>query len=224
MFAKLILTLMKRLLFIFLVLFLSVPAMAQEIESEKPDDAFAIWTDFVVRKDIGKWHVGGVFEYASIDQGEGMKHNELMLRPVVGYNPLSWLRFQMQVDFIYSFFTGWTFRYLPDVIFAWKATDDLKFAFRTRLNLSHRIATGKLTPAVRTRLKMDYSIPKTPVGLHVSAEPYWWDRFIKTRYIVGADFKINKHFTLTTDFMRYQHYDINKAHQNVLYLTLNVRL
>ena len=35
-----------------------------------------------------------------------MKHNELMLRPVVGYNPLPWLRMQMQVDFIYSFFTG----------------------------------------------------------------------------------------------------------------------
>ena len=198
--------------------------MAQEIETEKPDDAFAIWTDFVVRKDIGKWHVGGVFEYASIDQGEGMKHNELMLRPVVGYNPLSWLRLQMQVDFIYSFFTGWTFRYLPDVIFAWKATDELKFAFRTRLNLSHRISTGNFSPAVRSRLKMDYSIPKTPVGLHISAEPYWWDRFIKTRYIVGADFKINKHFTLTTDYMRYQHYDINKAHQNVLYLTLNIRI
>ena len=81
---------MKRLLFISLVLSLSVPAIAQETESEKPDDAFAIWTDYVVRKDIGKWHVGGVFEYASIDQGEGMKHNELMLRPVVGYNPLSW--------------------------------------------------------------------------------------------------------------------------------------
>ena len=216
--------LVKRLFLIFLVLSLSIPTIAQEIESEKPEDAFAIWTDYVIRKDLGKWHVGGVFEYASIDQGDGMKHNELMARPVVGYNPLSWLRLQMQVDFIYSFFSGWTFRYLPDVIFAWKATDDLKFAFRTRLNLSHRIATGKLSSAVRTRLKMDYSIPKTPVGLHISAEPYWWDRFIKTRYIVGADFKLNKTLTLTTDFMRYQHYDINKAHQNVLYLTLNVRI
>ena len=215
---------MKRCFLILLLLSLCIPAIAQEIEPQKLEDAFAIWTDYVVRKDIGRWHVGGVLEYASIDQGEGMKHNELMLRPVVGYDPLPWLRMQMQVDFIYSFFSGWTFRYLPDVTFAWKATDDLKFAFRTRMNLSHRIATGKFSPAVRNRLKMDYSIPKTPVGLHVSAEPYWWDRFIKTRYIIGADFKINKHLTLTADFMRYQHYDVNAAHQNVLYLTANIRL
>ena len=85
----------KHTLLFFLVLFLSIPSIAQEVEPEKPDDAYAIWTDYVVRKDIGKWHVGGVFEYASIDQGEGMKHNELMARPVVGYNPLSWLRLQM---------------------------------------------------------------------------------------------------------------------------------
>jgi len=212
-----------RLLLILCSLLTALPSFAQDLDVEKPDDAFAIWTDYVIRKDIGNWHVGGVFEYAVIDKGQGMKNNELLLRPVVGYNPLSWLRFQFQVDFIYSFYTGFTFRYLPDVIFAWKAAD-FKFAFRTRLNLSHHIATGKFSPTIRNRLKIDYTIPETPLGLHISAEPYWLDRFVKTRYIAGADFKINKNLTLTTDYMRYQYYDIGKPHQNILYLTLYIKL
>ena len=51
-----------RLLLILCSLFATLPSFAQELDIEKPDDAFAIWTDYVIRKDIGNWHVGGVFE------------------------------------------------------------------------------------------------------------------------------------------------------------------
>lgn len=214
---------MKRFLLIFLIPLVQFSASAQEIELEKPQDAFATWLDVIVRKDIGKWHVGGLVEYCTIDKGYGLTNNELVFRPIVGYNPLPWLRFQMQLDFLQSYYSGFYLRYIPDVTFQWKASD-FRFSLRNRFQLTHHLQTDKLSFAVRNRLKMEYLIPDTPVGLHLAAEPYWYDRFIKTRYYLGADFKVSKHFSVTADYIRYQHYDIQKPHQDVVYLTLYVRL
>ena len=119
---------MERRLLILLVFLLPVSLNAQELEQEKPKDAFATWADFIVRKDIGNWHVGGLVEYCAIDKGNGMTNNEFVFRPVVGYNPLSWLRLQFQVDFLYSFYTGFYLRYIPDLTFHWKASD-FRFSF-----------------------------------------------------------------------------------------------
>ena len=58
-----IIVLMKRRLLILLILFLPYMLKAHEVELEKPDDAFATWTDVIVRKDLGDWHVGGLVEY-----------------------------------------------------------------------------------------------------------------------------------------------------------------
>lgn len=214
---------MERRLLILLVFLLPVSLNAQELEQEKPKDAFATWVDLIIRKDIGNWHVGGLVEYCTIDKGNGMTNNEFVFRPVVGYNPLSWLRLQFQVDFLYSFYTGFYLRYIPDLTFHWKASD-FRFSFRNRFQFSHHTESGKLSYAFRNRLKAEYLIPQTPVSLHLAAEPYWFDRFIKTRYYLGADFKINRLLTLTADYIRYQHYDITKPHQNVIFMTLYVRL
>ena len=77
---------------------------------------------------------------------------------------------------------------------------------------------------MRNRFKVDYLIPNTPVTVHIAAEPYWFDRFIKTRYYLGADFKINGNLSLTADYIRYQHYDMGKPHQNMASLAVYVRL
>ena len=214
---------MKRLSLIFLFMLLLFPLTAGGTEVDKPEDAFATWTDIIVRKDFDKWHVGGLLEYCTIDNGQGMTNNEVVLRPIVGYNPLPWLRFQFQLDFLYSFYTGFYFRYIPDMTFHWKASD-FRFSFRNRVQFSHHVKTGKVSAAIRNRFKVDYLIPDSPVSVHVAAEPYWLDRFIKTRYYTGLDFKINKQLSLTADYVRYQHYDVGKPHQDVVYLTLYVRL
>ena len=214
---------MKRIFFIHVFLLSLFPLIATGTDVEKPADAFATWTDIIVRKDLDKWHIGGLVEYCTIDKGQGMTHNEVVLRPVVGYNPLSWLRFQFQVDFLYSFYTGFYLRYIPDMTFHWKASD-FRFSFRNRIQFSHHVKTGKVSPAVRNRFKVDYLIPDSPVSVHLAAEPYWYDRFIKTRYYSGVDFKINKQLSLTADYVRYQHYDAGKPHQDVVYLTLYIRL
>ena len=214
---------MKHIFPIFLLFISAFSLKAGETEIEKPDDAFATWTDFIVRKDLGNWHVGGLLEYCTVDQGAGLTHNQIIIRPIVGYNPLKWLRFQMQIDFMYSFYSGFYLRYLPDMTFHWKI-HDLKCSFRTRLQISHHIESGDVTPTVRNRLKIDYPIPNSPVSLHIASEPYWLDRFIKTRYFAGADFKLTNQLTLTADYLRYQYYDPTKPHHNVVYLTLYVRL
>lgn len=213
---------MKRLFFIFLFPFLTLSASARETEV-KPDDAFATWTDIIVRKDLGKWHVGGLVEYCTIDKGAGMTNNEVVLRPIVGYNPLPWLRFQYQMDFLYSFYTGFYLRYIPDVTLHWKASD-FRFAFRTRVQFSHKVDAGTVSTAFRNRLKVEYLIPDSPVSLHMAAEPYWLTSFIKTRYYIGADFKVHRNLTLSADYIRYQHYAPATPHQNVVFLTCYVRL
>ena len=107
--------------------------------------------------------------------------------------------------------------------FHWKASD-FRFSFRNRVQFAHHVKTGKVSPAIRNRFKVDYLIPDSPVCVHIAAEPYWYDRFIKTRYYTGLDFKINKQFSLTADYVRYQHYDAGKPPQDVVYLTLYIRL
>ena len=71
---------MNRRLLILFILFLPVMLDAQEADLEKPDDAFATWTDIVVRKDLGNWHVGGLVEYCTIDHGKGLTNNEFVFR------------------------------------------------------------------------------------------------------------------------------------------------
>ena len=91
---------MKYLLSILLFCLPVISSRASDVD--KPNDSFATWTDVVVRKVFGKWHVGGLIEYCTINKGAGLKHNEFTVRPIVGYNPLSWLRFQFQIDFSVS--------------------------------------------------------------------------------------------------------------------------
>ena len=202
-------------------------------EVDKPADAFATWTDIVVRKDIGKWHVGGLVEYCTVNKGAGLKHDEFTIRPIVGYNPLSWLRFQLQVDFLNSLYGDYAFyiRCLPDMTFHW-SSGDFRFSLRNRLQMSHNITKRKYaSTVVRNRFKVDYIIKDTPVRVHLAAEPYWWadqsrfqDCFIKTRYYLGADFTLTKQLSLTTDYIRYQHYRPGAPNHNVFILALNVRL
>lgn len=214
---------MKIFAFISAFLLLSICASGQELLEEKPPDAFATWTDIIVRKDFNNWHIGGLVEYCTINKGQGLTHNEVVLRPIVGYNPLPWLRLQGQVDFLYSWYTGFYLRYLADVSLHWK-TGDFRFSFRTRGQFSHKVSTGKVSPAIRNRFKVDYLIPNSPVSLHIAAEPYWLTSFIKTRYYLGADFKVHKNLSISADYIRYQHYAPTSPHQNVVYLVLYVRL
>ena len=214
---------MKKLTILIILILSSFSLRAVEKGEIGIEDANAIWTDFIVRKNFEKWHIGGLLEYCTIDTGSGMVNNEILFRPVVGYKPLKWLSLQTQVDFLYSWFDDWFLRYLTDVTLTTKASD-FRFSLRNRLQLTHKLSTGNVSPMIRTRAKVDYHIPKSPVSVHIAAEPYWLKDFVKTRYYLGADIDICANFSVTVDYIRYQHYRPGKPHQNVAYLTLYVLL
>lgn len=222
---------MKRIILIYLLALIGTStAFAWGREGHegeiKPPDALATWTDLIFRKDIGeKWHVGGFVEYCTVDRhdGKGMVNDEIILRPIVGYNPLDWLRFQLQMDFLYSYTGGMYLRYLPDVTLHWKA-GDFRFAFRNRLQLSHKLSTGQLSPVMRTRLKVDYLVPDSPVSIHAAAEPYWLNSVTKARYLAGVDVQVHKNVCLTADYIRYANYSITSPHSNVISFALYVRI
>ena len=166
---------MKYLLSLLLFCLTFFALRAEDVD--KPDDAFATWTDIIVRKDFGKkLHVGGLVEYCTINKGAGLKHNEFTVRPIIGYNPLPWLRLQFQIDFLNSLYGDYAFylRFIPDLTFHWSA-GDFRFSLRNRIQMSQNITKGKYSStAVRNRFKVDYLIRDTPVKVHLAAEPYWW--------------------------------------------------
>ena len=207
-----------------IILILAVLPQVGYAQETDDRDNFGTWTDLIIRKDINNWHIGGYIEYCTIDRfnDEGIKSDELIVSPIVGYNILDWLRVQFQIDFQYCFNQGMYLRYMPEVTFHWKASD-FRFSFRTRLQLAQQIRNGALSPIMRNRFKVEYIIPKTPVSLHVAAEPYWLKNLTKARYYAGAAFQVHKNLSITTEYIRYEYYTPSKD-QNVFSMVLYVRL
>ncbi|MBQ5377871.1 MAG: DUF2490 domain-containing protein, partial [Prevotella sp.] len=63
---------------------------------------------------------------------------------------------------------------------------------------------GKGKSVLRSRLAVGYDIPNCKVDPHASAEAYNSWSIEKIRYIVGADWKLNKKHVFTLDY-RYQY-------------------
>ena len=82
---------------------------------------------------------------------------------------------------------------------------------------------GVLSPIMRNRFRVEYLIPKTPVSLHVAAEPYWLENLTKARFYAGAAFQVHKNLSITTEYVRYEYYTPSKD-QNVFSMVLYVRL
>ena len=78
-------------------------------------------------------------------------------------------------------------------------------------------------PLMRNRLKVEYTIPKSPFSLHVAAEPYWLKSITKARYYAGMGLQIHKNISMTTEYVRYEYYN-SSADQNVVSIVLYVRI
>lgn len=214
---------MKSVLPILILAILPYTCYAQENKNETRDN-FGTWTDIIFRKDINNWHIGGYIEHCSINKsdGKGITNDELLICPIVGYNPLKWLRFQFQLDFQYCFNRGFNLRYVPEATLHFKASD-FRFSFRSRLQLTHQISNGYLSPIMRNRLKVEYLIPNSPASLHVAAEPYWLESITKARYYAGMGFQVHKNISITAEYIRYEYYT-QTTDQNVVSFALYVRI
>jgi hypothetical protein len=219
---------MKRLLAIIVFSFFTVCAFAQE-------DSFCTWTNVTFDKPIGRWSVGMMMEYRHKFHEGVSKTDQFFVRPRFSYSALKWLKLGYQFD-IAQTSAGTTLRFLPDVTFS-KKVGNFSFAFRQRFQTTWKVEQGTNSTVLRSRAKVDYRIPETPVSVHFAIEPYWCDFskdsfswFQKTRWYAGFDIKIIDGLTLRPEYlcMAYHNhkglYPRRTYDDHIFYMTFAIKL
>ena len=216
-----------------LLIFPSLSGIAQERE-----DALMIWSTTTISKSMGKenkWTLGVLSEYRhQIHEGVS-KTNQYFLRPSVAYKILPYLSLKYQMDFAATS-SGFQMRFIPEISFTHKE-GDFAFSFRQRSQTTWKVETGTNSTVLRTRAKAEYSIPKTPMGVHFALEPYWCDFsrdsfawFQRIRWYAGFSIKLTEHLTLIPEYecqAYYNHkgrYDRRTYDDHIIYFTFAVKL
>ena len=215
---------------------LIIPALT--MSAQEQDDAFVIWNCVRMDKSLGKdkkWNVGLMTEYRHKFHEGVSKTDIYFVRPSVSYKVLPWLKLQYQMDFT-STSSGFNWCFLPEVSLSHKV-GDFTLAFRQRALTTWKVKAGTNSTVLRSRAKVEYRIPDTPLGFHLSTEPYWCDFskdsfawFQKLRTHVGISIKLTDNLTFIPDYGWVAYFNHNGKHDrrtyddHVLYLTLAVKL
>ena len=215
---------------------LIIPALT--MSAQEQDDAFVIWNCVRMDKSLGKdkkWNVGLMTEYRHKFHEGVSKTDIYFVRPSVSYKVLPWLKLQYQMDFA-STSSGFNWYFLPEVSLSHKV-GDFTLAFRQRAQTSWKVKAGTNYTVLRSRAKVEYRIPDTPLGFHLSTEPYWCEFskdsfawFQKLRTHVGISIKLTDNLTFIPDYGWMAYFNHNGKHDrrtyddHVLYLTLAVKL
>ena len=215
---------------------LIIPALT--MSAQEQDDAFVIWNCVRMDKSLGKdkkWNVGLMTEYRHKFHEGVSKTDIYFVRPSVSYKVLPWLKLQYQMDFI-STSSGFNWCFLPEVSLSHKV-GDFTLAFRQRALTTWKVKAGTNSTVLRSRAKVEYRIPDTPLGFHLSTEPYWCDFskdsfawFQKLRTHVGISIKLTDNLTFIPDYGWIAYFNHAGKHDrrtyddHVLYLTLAVKL
>ena len=215
---------------------LIIPALT--MSAQEQDDAFVIWNCVRMDKSLGKdkkWNVGLMTEYRHKFHEGVSKTDIYYVRPSVSYKVLPWLKLQYQMDFI-STSSGFNWCFLPEVSLSHKV-GDFTLAFRQRALTTWKVKAGTNSTVLRSRAKVEYRIPDTPLGFHLSTEPYWCDFskdsfawFQKLRTHVGISIKLTDNLTFIPDYGWIAYFNHAGKHDrrtyddHVLYLTLAVKL
>ena len=219
---------MRRLIAIIVSSLFAISVFAQE-------DAFCTWTNVSFDKAIGKWSVGLMTEYRhKIHEGVS-KTDQYFARPRVTYSALKWLKLGYQMD-LAATSSGFNVRFLPEITFS-KKVGDFSFAFRQRVQTTWKVEQGSSSTVLRSRAKVDYRIPETPVSIHFAVEPYWADFkqdgfawFQKVRWYAGFDIKIIDGLTLRPEYLCQSYhnhkgiYDRRTYDDHIFYMTFAIKL
>lgn len=227
---------MRRFIFTLVVLALSICHMAAQ--DVLPDDALSIWSTMALKKSFGKdgrWEAGVMQEYRhKFHEGVSQK-DQWFMRPSVSYKVNSWLKLQYQLD-LASTSSGFNLRFLPEITFSHKV-GDFSFAYRQRAQTTWKVEVGTNSTVLRSRVKVDYSIPDTPLKVNFALEPYWCDFskdsfswFQKNRWYAGFDIKLTESLTFSPQYncQAYHNHKGKYARRtyddHVIYFTLTVKL
>lgn len=227
---------MKKVLL--LIVIMIFPSFMPVQAAEREDDALSIWSTTVLRKSFGKenrWGVGVLQEYRHKIHKGVSKTDQWFLRPSVSYNALPWLKLQYQMDFA-STSSGFNLRFMPEVTFSHKV-GDFSLSFRQRAMTTWKVEHKTNSTVLRSRAKVGYQIPQTPLTLIWAVEPYWcnfsaddFSWFQKCRWYAGVDIKLTKNLTFSPHYncqAYHNHkgrYDRRTYDDHVIYFTLTVKL
>lgn len=227
---------MKRILLP--VILLIFPFVMSVHAAEREDDALCIWSTTVIRKSFGqenRWGVGVLQEYRhKIHEGVS-KTDQWFLRPSVSYKALPWLNLQYQVDFA-STSSGFNMRFMPEVTISHKV-GDFSLSFRQRAMTTWKVEQKTNSTVLRSRAKVGYQIPDTPLAIIWAVEPYWcsfsaddFSWFQKCRWYAGVDIRLTDNLTLSPHYncqAYHNHkgrYDRRTYDDHIIYFTLTVKL
>lgn len=199
------------------------------------EDARCVWTAVSFDKSCGKWRAGLHSEYRhKIHEGVS-KSDQYIARPWVSYKALPWLTVRYNMDFAATS-SGFNVRSIPEVAASFKS-GDFSFALRQRIMTSWNVENGTNSTVLRTRAKVDYSIPQTPLSANFAVEPYWcnfskdsfaW--FQKVRWYAGLSIRLLDNLTVVPQYVcqAYHNHQGKYARRtyddHVFYLTFLLKL
>lgn len=211
----------------------TVSVLAQDRE-----DTFCTWTTMAVDQSFGKddrWTAGLMTEYRHKFHEGVSATDQFFARPRIAYKALPWLTVRYQMDFA-STSSGFNLRFIPEVTLSRKV-GDFSFAFRQRLMTSWKVEKGTVSSVLRSRAKVDYRIPHTPLSVNAAIEPYWCEFskddfawFQKARWYAGLDIKLTQSLTLRPQYVCQSYhnrkgiYDRRAYDDHVFYFTVAVKL
>lgn len=213
------------------------------MKAQSEPDALQFWNTVTLKKtldDENKWSVGLMTEYRHQYHKGVSITNQYFVRPSVSYKVLPWLNLQYQMDFAATS-SGFQLRFIPEVTFSHKV-GDFSFAFRQRVMTSWKVESKTNSTVLRSRAKVEYHIPQTPVGVIFAWEPYWCEFgpgvsrknhfgwFQKARWYGGFNIKVTDRLSILPQYIcqaYHNHkgrYDRRTYDDHVVYITFSVKL
>lgn len=227
--------LMKRLLLFVSLLMLSAGV---DVVARQKDD-LCTWTTVSFSKSFGtdhRWNAGLLTEYRHRIHNGVSGTDQFFARPIVSYKLLPWLKLQYQVDFASSSRYGFFLDFIPEVTLSHKV-GGFTFAFRQRVMTTCKVEEGTDVTVLRSRGKVDYRIPDTPLSIHFAVEPYWcefsrdsFNMFQKVRWYAGFDVELTDDISIRPEYicLAYHNYAGRYARRtyddHVIYMTFIVKL
>ena len=179
-----------------LVLLLTV---AGGVRAQERDD-FGVWSQIDLKARVSdKWSGGLWFEHRS--KGDAKVLDCALVMPYVNFQPWKHLSFNYASEFIQTL-SGWQITCRPSATLL-LGDGCLTFALRELPIYTHYCSDGHGKWMLRTRGKVAYAVPETPLKPYMSCELFTTRHWEKTRYYLGTTCALGKHSTLDLFYLYY---------------------
>ena len=195
---------MKRIIPIFLALFLPLFAGAQE------SDFFGCWNSLTVAK---KWDRVSAMLYSEYRSKYDLNTLDCwFVRPVVGYQMLPWLKGEAAYEY-YVDPAGPRHRAL---FFLTESISEgrLSLALRQCYMYGYSVGTSRTSNTFRSRAKLQYAVPESCFRPYLMTETFAWAGWQKVRQYAGTQISLGEYGLLDLYYM-YQSFAGSAAAEHV---------